>query len=260
MKVFLLIVLIAVCAGGIFLLRPENFFGVEADNTRSDDVTSRVTEENDSEMTGEVIPVEPEPVYALLPETHLISDVPFTVQAPMGQWQNPIFQDACEEASIIMAVAWVRGDRLTADGVTDTIGILASWQKKVFGHAVDTSIADTARMLKEYYGMTGAVQTEVTIEDIKRALASDQLVIVPTDGRKLKNPNFTQPGPPRHMLVVLGYDDAAGEFIVNDPGTRKGAGYRYGQDILYDAILDYPTGNHLPVSSTDKVMLVVGKE
>ena len=97
-------------------------------------------------------------------------------------------------------------------------------------------------------------------EDIKKALSENRLVIVPTDGQKLKNPNFTQPGPPRHMLVIVGYDDTTREFITNDPGTRKGEGYRYSQDVLYEAILDYPTGKHLPVTSSDKVMLTVGED
>ncbi len=203
-------------------------------------------------------PLRPEPP---LPTSFLISDVPFTVQAPSGQWGDPIFQDACEEASIIMAETWIRNGVLAKLEVTEEIGQLVVWQKKIFGHSIDTSITDTERMLREYYGVADAsVQTDVTLDDIKRALFSDRIVIVPTDGRKLKNPNFTQPGPPRHMLVIIGYDTLAGEFIANDPGTRRGEGYRYPEATLYDAILDYPTGRHAEATSTDKVMLTVGRD
>lgn len=204
----------------------------------------------------QVLPEEKKP----LPTSWLIADVPFTVQAPFAEWSDPIFQDACEEASLVMANAWANGETLTRESAKASIQALATVQKKKFGHSVDTSIHDTAWLLDEYFHVFGKVQTDIKKEDIKRALSENRVVIVPTDGRKLKNPNFTQPGPPRHMLVVIGYDDATEEFIVNDPGTRKGHGYRYDEDILYEAILDYPTGKHLPVTSTDKVMLTVGED
>lgn len=213
----------------------------------------------EEEKVEQVAP-EPAPLPRELPERYLIPDVPFTVQAPSGQWGDPIFQDACEEASLIMAHAWVSGGVLTAAGVTAEIRTLAALQKKVFGHSVDTSIQDTAWLLEAHFGiMTDSVRADVTIEDIREALAAHELVIVPTDGRLLKNPNFTSPGPTRHMLVIVGYDMVTGEFIVNDPGTRRGEGYRYPEAVLYEAILDYPTGEHVEATSTDKVMLVVGQ-
>ena len=195
-----------------------------------------------------------------LPDTVLIAGVPFTVQAPYGEWSDPIFQDACEEASVVMASAWVNGTDLTKESAKKDIEILATLQKKKFGHSVDTSIEDTTWLLQQFSAQGSAtVERKVTIERMKAVLAEGNIVIVPTDGRKLGNPNFTAPGPPRHMLVVIGYDDTTEEFIVNDPGTRKGEGYRYAQAVLYDAILDYPTGKHAPVTSTVKVMIVVGQ-
>lgn len=193
-----------------------------------------------------------------LPTLFLIPDVPFTVQAPSAEWNDPMFQDACEEASIIMAQAWLSGKPLTKESTKKDIVGLVEYQKKIFGHAVDTSIQDTSRLLSDYFSATTSeVRRGITLADMRRVLASEKLIIVPTDGRKLRNPNFKQPGPPRHMLVIIGYDTVTEEFIVNDPGTRKGEKYRYQENILYDAILDYPTGEHVPVMSTDKVMLVV---
>lgn len=195
------------------------------------------------------------------PKQYRISKVPFIVQAPFAEWSNPIFQDACEEASLIIANAWLREKALTKESAKKEIEALALYQKKLRGHSIDTSIEDTRDLLKNFFEIeTGVVQRDVTIDDIKEALRSDSLVIVPTDGRKLRNPNFTAPGPPRHMLVIVGYDDVTDEFIVNDPGTRKGEGYRYEQSVLYDAILDYPTGDHVVVTSTDKVMLTVWQD
>ncbi len=212
------------------------------------------------EPSAVVLVEEQKPVISL-PISFLIPGVPFTVQAPLGQWQDPIYQDACEEASLAMARAWVQGKVFTKQGVTEEIQKLTLFEKKKFGQSVDTSIEDTAWLLENYYDITtGSVERGVTIESIKQAVASEKIVIVPTDGRKLKNPNFKQPGPTRHMLVIVGYESEKKIFIVNDPGTRKGEGYRYDEDVLYDALIDYETGNHVPLTSTDKVMLTIGKE
>ena len=188
----------------------------------------------------------------------LLSGVPFTVQAPFGEWGNPLFQDGCEEAAITMAAYWLSGKPLTQEVAKKEIQALAEWQRKKFGQSVDTSAEDTRAMLAGYYGVTTALVTaHITLLDMVAALGQGKLVIVPADGRALKNPHFKQPGPPRHMVVVTGYDSETREFIVNDAGTRFGEGYRYKEDILYSAILDYATGNHVPVTSTDKVMLTV---
>ncbi len=101
---------------------------------------------------------------------------------------------------------------------------------------------------------------DVTTDDMKNALSEGNIVIVPANGRKLQNPNFTAPGPLYHTLLVRGYDPATDEFIVNDPGTRKGNGYRYASDILFDAIQNYETGHHGKLFPDEKVMLVIQKD
>ncbi len=205
------------------------------------------------------LPGEPEPVpVPVLPTRHLIAGVPFTVQAPSANWSDPVFQDACEEASILMASAWVNGTTLTPRIAEARISALAQYQVKRFGHSVDTSIVDTESILRDFLMVeTAEVKRGITATDIREALADERIVIVPTDGRKLGNPNFRAPGPPRHMLVIVGYDTVTDEFIVNDPGTRKGEGYRYPTAVLVDAILDYETGKHAPATSKDTVMLMV---
>jgi hypothetical protein len=64
------------------------------------------------------------------------------------------------------------------------------------------------------------------------------------------------------MLLIIGYDPETQEFITNDPGTHRGAGYRYAEDTLFDAIWEYPSGkNHppLPTGKIPKAMISVGK-
>lgn len=194
------------------------------------------------------------------PESSLIAGVPFTVQAPFGEWADPVFQNGCEEASLVMAAYWLSGKPLTKEIAKREIAALAGFEDAWLGHSIDTSAEDTLKLFQEYYDITvGAVENDITLMDIRDTLASGALVIIPADGRKLQNPHFKQPGPTRHMLVITGYDAETKEFITNDPGTKHGKGYRYPEKILFDAILDYPTGDHLPLRSMKKVMITVQK-
>lgn len=187
--------------------------------------------------------------------------VPFVPQAPTGDWSKSAFQDGCEEASTMMVSLARSGKTLTREEMRLKLLDMARFQTEQIGHGVDTDVADTYEyLLKQYFEITDArVVTDVTLEDVKQALL-DGLVIVPTNGRALGNPNFTPPGPLQHMLVIIGYDIITKEFITNDPGTRLGQGYRYPEQVLYDAIREYPTGKHLPVTTGAKSMIVVSFE
>ena len=184
--------------------------------------------------------------------------VPFTSQAPGGQWKEPRFQDGCEEASVLMAMSWAQKKEQIADPAKELLA-MADWELKRYGTYQDTSAADTlARLVNTYYGYQQAsLVPNAKLNDTIKAVSSGYVVLVPTDGRLLKNPNYTQPGPSTHMLVLIGYDAQAKQFITNDSGTRRGAGYRYPQATLYNAVADYPTGHHLPRRAIIKDMIVI---
>jgi hypothetical protein len=208
-----------------------------------------------------VVPEEPKVVEPKKsPQSSLIENVPFTAQAPFGEWNDPIFQNGCEEAAIVMAQYWITGKPLTKEIAKKEIAAIAAFEKKAIGQSIDTSAKDTEKIFRDYYGATTtAFRSDITLADIQETLTQGALVLVPTDGRELYNPNYTQPGPTTHVLVVTGYDATTKEFITNDSGTKNGKGYRYDENVLFSAILDYPTGDHLPLKSTSKVMIVVRK-
>lgn len=183
---------------------------------------------------------------------------PFVSQAPTGEWGKSEFQNGCEEASALMVHAWRTGQKYTKETAKRELVAMARYQEKRIGQGVDTDARETARsLLAEYFDIVDhRLVYDFTLDDLKQSLA-EGLVIVPTNGQALKNPNFTRPGPLQHMLVVTGYDAATKEFITNDPGTRKGEGYRYPEQTLYDAIREYPTGKHLPITTERKAMIVV---
>lgn len=191
----------------------------------------------------------------------ILHPAPFTSQAPFGEWNNSIFQDGCEEASSLIAVSWARKESLTPEKAKQAIMDISEYEQMQYGGAVDTSVYDTAeRIIKGYFHFSNyQIIENITLEGMKEALYAGKIIIAPTNGKALSNPNFSNGGPDRHMLVVIGYDSTTREFITHDPGTRKGENYRYNQNVLYQAIRNYSTGDHAPIVGIGKHVIVIYK-
>lgn len=193
----------------------------------------------------------------------LLLEVPFMTQAPTFKWSNDRFQSGCEEASVLMALAWAGVQPLakTRERQERAILDLVRFEKEKYSVYYDTSTQDTIRFASEYSGFKGfSLQRNIGWRDILRSLEKGFLVIVPADGRVLQNPNFKGRGPQEHMLVIRGYDYTTQEFITNDPGTRMGEKYRYHRKVLFAAIRDYKTGHKEKGRPRTKSMIVAAKE
>jgi len=200
------------------------------------------------------------PVLAVAPD--ILIDVPFTSQAPLGQWSDQRQQDGCEEAVVAMAMAWVGNEKnITKENWRLRILILSNFEFKKYGEYRDVSLADLQNWLfKDYFNYKKTELKPVeTATDIIKELEKGRIVLTPMDGRSLKNPNFTAPGPERHMILIKGYDYQTQEFITDDPGTRRGQSYRYPAKIILQAIRAYSTGYHQPIKKVVKEMIVVEK-
>lgn len=187
--------------------------------------------------------------------------VPFTSQAPLGNWQDARFELGCEEASILMAMLWVEGKQITPAGAQKAIIAISDFEQKKYGFFQDTSSKDTVKMMKDYFRYENVEAVErIGASDIEMELAKGNVVIVPVNGQKLGNPFYKAPGPVEHMLLIKGYDAKKKEFIVNDSGTKRGEGFRYKESILEAALQDYPTGYKEPITEIKKSMIVVRPE
>ena len=191
----------------------------------------------------------------------ILLDVPFTPQAPFAEWSNPKLSNGCEEASALMAMSWVRGADITPEKARQEIISISDYEESNYGIYLDTSAKDTVDWIfKGYYKYQNVeLYYDISIEDIKNQLKKGNLVIVPANGQEMHNPYYTQPGPLRHKLVIIGYDPDSKEFITNDPGTRLGKQYRYPEQVLFNAIHDYLTGDDLPLPPKRTAMIVVKK-
>ena len=170
-------------------------------------------------------------------------DVPFLSQAPFGVW-DPLHEDACEEASLIMVKHFLAEDKTLTPTSGDVEIIKMIQHEENSGYGISVSLEQLNQIAKEFLGMqTGRIKDKATTEDIKTELAAGRPVIIPAAGKILPNPNFRNGGPNYHMLVVKGYDKKG--FITNDPGTRKGESFRYTFDSLYYAMHDWDAANIL---------------
>lgn len=200
----------------------------------------------------------PKPVSKLI----YLENVPFVAQAPYGNWKDPLEQNGCEEAAATIAVYWARGQSLSKQQMLDDIKAISNYEIKNFGNSVDTSAWDTAsRIIQGYYHYSNSrAEIVSTVDQIINWLSEDYLVITPMNGQKILNHNYTAPGPERHMIVIRGYDPKTGDFVTNDAGTRLGENFRYPKDLFFNAIRDYPTGDHQPfINSSSKSAILVWK-
>ncbi len=183
-------------------------------------------------------------------------DVPFVSQAPHQIWDAD-HEEFCEEASALMAASYIRGDHSVTnrDVAEAALQRIKEWEMATFGYFKDTTAAETARIIREHFGIAAVkVILQPTEAQIKTWIAEGKVVLVPAAGRQLGNPNFKSPGPLYHMLVIKGYT-ADGKFITNDPGTRKGADYIYETSVIMNAMHDWNGGD---VNNGAKVVIVVG--
>jgi hypothetical protein len=158
-----------------------------------------------------------------------------------GKWASTMaylpYQEACEEASIIMVHHFLDGTDITPQGADKEIQDIVAWENTTFHSRADVTAEELQRIAEDYYQYTGQLFYDFSIDDMKRLLAHGYPIIVPLAGRDLGNPYYSGQGPWYHMLVITGYD--GNDFITNDVGTKRGKDYRYPTQVVYNAIHDW---------------------
>lgn len=243
-KIFGVIFTIAILLGAYLLFRTDEPSTYIANQTQPQPILNNNLNTNTNKEEEIKVP---------LPAKFSLT-VPFTAQAPTGNWDQ-LHDEACEEASSIMAYAFFNDISLNAPLVETEITKLTKWQQENFGYYLSISTEETAKMIQANYDLKTEL-TKIDEETIKRALVDGKLVILPANGKMLGNPNFTPPGPIYHMLVITGYDEQG--FITNDPGTRKGLNYRYTYATLQDATGNWSAGTKA-VDLDNKKIIIVSK-
>lgn len=196
----------------------------------------------------------------LLSKTKIIASIPFTTQAPLGEWDDPRQKYGCEEALMVMVWHWITESPLDPILARMKILNLVTWQDHNYGNFLDTSTHDTALRFQKYFGHQNVeVAQNVSLGDIKNAIDNNKIVLIPTNGQTLGNPYFKPPGPIHHMFMIKGYDDDKKEFIANDPGTLYGENIRYTYQNIDQSLRDYPTGLNEPIVEYNRLAIFISK-
>lgn len=193
------------------------------------------------------------PIATPLPDSYLIKNFPFKSQAPFANWDE-LHDEACEEAALILVDYYLNHKSLDAATMEEQIQKMVAWEIEYFGAHKDLTIRELSEVARGFYKIENfKIKDSIDIDDIKREVANGRPVIIPTAGRLLGNPYFRSPGPIYHMLVVIGYEGKT--MIVQDIGTKRGDHYRYSQNVLFNAIHDFP-GAPEDIEQGKKTMLV----
>jgi len=198
-----------------------------------------IIENEEAVVEPEVPLVEDEPEEKSVVKAGTNLKVPFISQAPSKNWEQP-FQDACEEASVLMVDYYYNGKQVP--GVAeqeDILSAMVKWQEDNWGGHHNLPADKVAELIYATFNYRVEVVEDLTAVKLKYYLDQGQPVIIPADGRKLANPYFKNGGPAYHMLVVKGYVDD--KFITNDPGTMHGADFVYSEENLFYSIHDWNT-------------------
>ena len=177
--------------------------------------------------------------------------VPFTPQAPEADWSQP-WQDACEEATVLMLDAYYKNYDLSPLFSKDEILKMVEWEKeKSWEYSIE---AKKIVELLEWYNKDkkARIIKDPSVEKIKELIYNGTPVLVVAHGKSLSNPYYTEGGPEYHTLVISGYTET--EFITQDPGTKRGKNFKYKYEDLMDAIHDWNGGE---VTKGEKVIIIL---
>lgn len=242
-RLYLLLFILFILGGGYFYwqyTKPEHMVLPLAKNI------NYFTNDNVSSSTeGKIIEPEIEEVtsssQAVVSPIKLAQEInlaiPFTSQAPTQNWDQP-FQDACEEASLLMVDYYYQNKKLPdKSAVENILRQMVLWQEQNWGGHHNLSISKLAEFALINFNYHGEIVNDLTADKIRTYLRAGKPLIVPADGKKLANPNFRNGGPAYHMLVIKGF--VGDKFITNDPGTRKGEDFVYTEKNLMESIADW---------------------
>lgn len=220
--------------------------------TKPTEVTSTVVVATSTKPVTERTAVSPLTGTLILKDGDVNLDVPYTSQAPERNWDQP-WQDACEEAAILMLDAYYRGYGLSALSAKDELQKMVDWQTaRGWGGSIE--IAKIKIILQEYYKITRPIRiiTKPTVADIKKAIDAGQPVLAVADGHALPNSYYSNGGPPYHALIIRGY--TADKFITNDPGVNRGKNFLFPIESVMNSLHDWNDGN--VVQGTPAVLVI----
>ena len=181
-------------------------------------------------------------------------EVQFYPQSPFWKW-GPIFEDTCEEASVLLALNYIRGDEMTREEFRDELLDMVDWQNEIFWDYKDTDVEQTAYILKKYFDFSNYdILEKPSLEDIKRELSNENIIIAPLFWAWF-NPNYTWVWPDYHFVVIKWYDEE--NFIIHDVGTKQWEDYTSSHTEVLERLHDF---HETDIRKWEKKLIVLKKD
>ncbi len=137
-----------------------------------------------------------------------------------------------------MVSSFYQDDQIKRDEAVQKIKDIFAVKNKDFQVSQDESLATIAALIDDLdLPWHARIVPDPSADDLKNELAAGRPIIVPVYAPALGDP-YLGSGVEYHVLVLTGYDDTDGVFIVNDPGTSHGEGLRFPTDTFMAAIHD----------------------
>ncbi len=211
----------------------------------SDKKQTSTSTENDSEQKSKQSSSNLTTAYNELQGMHegviLNLDIPYTSQAPERKWIDP-WEDACEEASILMLDAYYKGYGLSPLFAKDEIQKMIAWEGERAWYK-SISIQKVVQLYEHFFpkGKHPRIVEHPTVKQIKEFIKNGTPVLVVADGKTLPNKWYSNGGPEYHALIIRGFTEDA--FITNDPGVNRGKNFAFPIDALMNSIHDWNNGD-----------------
>ena len=176
-----------------------------------------------------------------IPDSVFIKGVPYTVQAPTGNW-DAAHEEYCEAAAVLMVGRYYKGAKYPADRIPPAeadaaMSQIVQYERQTWPGVLDLSLDKVGKDGQQFYNLQPTI-SPATLDNIKQAIAAGKPVIIPVmthggpGGTKI-SPYYSA-GNVYHVIVLIGYDTK--QLYSDDAGISQGQNYPYTWDVLSAAM------------------------
>lgn len=192
--------------------------------------------------------------YNSLPKKYELYWVPFFSQAPDGNRNEP-YQNACEEASIVLAYYYIKGLNPSKSQYRKDLLNLMVWEQENLWHHKDTTIQEFLILIKKYLSIQSSyILNNPSVNDIKKLIFEWKIIVAPFRGKMIGNPHYALGWPDYHVMVINWY--TADKFITQDVGTIRWKDRYYDISTIMNAM---GNGNKKELDKNEKRIIVMEK-
>lgn len=172
----------------------------------------------------------------IIPSEYDMTNVAFFSQAPYGNRNQP-YQDACEEASLLIWQYYLNWATKTKDEYNKDLLAMVELEMEMLWYFESTTIMEMKQIInRRDPSIKASIIEHPSIRDLEREISKNNMAIVPLYGKGLKNPHYALWGPEYHFLVIKGY--TTDSFITHDVWTLHWSNRHYNKDLIMKNIHD----------------------